>query len=166
MIMIRKPIKRNKHIAALSKDHHNGLLLCWKIRQGLKLNVSLVRIRAYINFFWQTHMVEHFRQEEVLLFDKVDASICRLGLDEHEIIRLLVNDINRGDNHDTTPFVQLAKMIEQHIRYEERILFPHLEAVLNQAQLEAIGTALDQHNTVEQPYADPFWIAHKTAVMV
>jgi hypothetical protein len=40
-----KPIKRNKHLKWLSRDHHFGLLACWKIRQGLK--IKLIQPASY-----------------------------------------------------------------------------------------------------------------------
>lgn len=40
-----KSIKRTKALQPLSRDHHHGLLLCWKIRQGIKLNVEPERIK-------------------------------------------------------------------------------------------------------------------------
>jgi hypothetical protein len=31
------------------------------------MQVDLARIRQYINYFWEKHMVEHFREEEEYL---------------------------------------------------------------------------------------------------
>lgn len=33
-------MKRNENLVPLSRDHHFGLLCCWKIRQGIKKEVS------------------------------------------------------------------------------------------------------------------------------
>ena len=30
-----KPLKRSKELAPLSREHHDGLLFAWKIKQGL-----------------------------------------------------------------------------------------------------------------------------------
>ena len=45
------PIKRHQAIVSFSKDHHFGLLLVWKIRQGLNKAVSAERISNYVLFF-------------------------------------------------------------------------------------------------------------------
>jgi len=37
----KKPIKRDKVLQPLSHDHHQGLLLCWKIRTGIKKGIEL-----------------------------------------------------------------------------------------------------------------------------
>lgn len=45
------PIKRHQAIVSFSKDHHFGLLLIWKIRQGLNKAVNPERISNYVTFF-------------------------------------------------------------------------------------------------------------------
>ena len=47
------PIKRHQAIVSFSKDHHFGLLLVWKIRQGLKKSIDPVRISNYVLFFFK-----------------------------------------------------------------------------------------------------------------
>ena len=63
-----QPIRRNKHILELSRDHHFTLLFCWKIRQGLKMQIAPERLKNYVNYFWGEHMQPHFREEEEILF--------------------------------------------------------------------------------------------------
>ena len=36
------PIKRSEYLKPLSRDHHQGLLLCWKIRTGLKKGIVFI----------------------------------------------------------------------------------------------------------------------------
>ena len=42
------PIKRHQALVSFSKDHHFGLLLVWKIKQGLNNAVFLELISNYI----------------------------------------------------------------------------------------------------------------------
>ena len=35
-----KPIKRHKAIQPLSREHHQGLLLCWKIGKGFEKGIE------------------------------------------------------------------------------------------------------------------------------
>lgn len=44
-----KPIKRHTALKPLSREHHHGLLLSWKIREGLKRNIEIPRIKKYID---------------------------------------------------------------------------------------------------------------------
>jgi len=39
------PIKRSIALQPLSREHHHGLLLCWKIRTGLKKGIDIDRIK-------------------------------------------------------------------------------------------------------------------------
>ncbi|HYK44172.1 MAG TPA: hypothetical protein VEV83_03330, partial [Parafilimonas sp.] len=67
----RTPIKRNAAIVELSKDHHFGLLLVWKTREGLKRSIEPERIGRYIIHFFETELKTHFKEEEELLFVEV-----------------------------------------------------------------------------------------------
>ncbi len=40
-----KPIKRSVALKPLSREHHHGLLLSWKIREGFNRNVEIERIK-------------------------------------------------------------------------------------------------------------------------
>ena len=54
---------------------------------------------------------------------------------------------------------RLANLIDDHIRYEERKLFPHLEKALSDKQLEEIGRKLDaQPSPATDDFEDQFWI--------
>ena len=64
--MNRKPIRRNENILKLSKEHHFSLLFCWKIRQGLKMNIDASRIVKYAQYFHAHFLRLHFREEELL----------------------------------------------------------------------------------------------------
>ena len=63
-----QPLKRHTSIVPLSKDHHHALLLCWKITQGLKKNIDVTRIKTYVDWFWENHVLLHFKIEEKYLF--------------------------------------------------------------------------------------------------
>ena len=63
-----KPIKRSVALKPLSREHHHGLLLSWKIREGFKQNVEIERIKRYIDWFWKHHLQAHFEFEENYVF--------------------------------------------------------------------------------------------------
>jgi len=60
-------MKRDKNIVPLSQDHHFGLLSGWKIKQGIKKNISYERIKNYINYHWDNSQSFHFDEEEKIL---------------------------------------------------------------------------------------------------
>ena len=148
------PIKRNKNIQPLSRDHHATLLFCWKIRQGLKKSADPARIKNYISWFRDYHMNQHFSEEEAILFAGIEDEMVRRAITEHREIESLVNQIVSGNS---TAFSQLADRVDDHVRFEERQLFNHLENLLSKEILENIGRELSAHASPVDDYADEFW---------
>jgi hypothetical protein len=62
-----RPIKRSKELAPLSREHHDGLLFAWKIKQGLANDTPIETIVSYTRWFWSNHIRPHFRDEEKVL---------------------------------------------------------------------------------------------------
>lgn len=154
----KKPIKRSEYIVALSRDHHAGLLFCWKIKEGLKKGVDLLRINKYVGFFWQKHLKEHFREEEALLFEQVDNDLTKQGKEEHKLLAEWFNKIISSEVKKPQEYLSFTELLINHIRFEERVLFPYLEAQLPATTLKAVGTYLAQHHVpFNDDYADEFW---------
>lgn len=57
-------MKRNINLIELSRDHHQGLLLGWKIKQGFKKDVSIAEITDYVIHFASEALFPHFEEEE------------------------------------------------------------------------------------------------------
>lgn len=66
-----KPIKRCKQLIPLSREHHDGLLFVWKLRQGLKNNTTVGVLRNFCNWYWTQHIKPHFHQEEKILLQYI-----------------------------------------------------------------------------------------------
>lgn len=158
--MERKPIKRNEHIVPLSREHHYGLLFCYKIRTGLKNNVDLTRIRSYINFFWDSHLQKHFKDEETLLFNRIDTPLCLKAKEQHVNISDQIKAINGTERENPIAYQTLEALVNDHTRLEERELFPYLESVLSQEDLQGVGKQLlkDREEHFSDDYPDEFWI--------
>jgi hemerythrin-like domain-containing protein len=152
------PIKRSEFIVALSIDHHAGLLFCWKIKEGIKKNAPLEKIQDYVHFFWNHHLKEHFREEEELLYNRVDDDLSRQGKSEHKMLKQRVNQLNPHSSN-AQEYIEFADLMTKHIRFEERILFPHMEATLPEATLKQVGEYLsNQHSVLPiDNYRDEFW---------
>ncbi|SDC06407.1 hemerythrin domain-containing protein [Niabella drilacis] len=150
-------MKRHESIVPLSRDHHHGLLCCWKIRQGIKKKVAVTRIGAYIRYFWDIHLKDHFDEEEQWLFVAGDAQ-CAQAIAEHRRLQALQETI--AANAVTGDVEAFADLLDRHIRFEERILFPHLEQTLSAEKMAVIGTALEASHkkTGQDDYPDAFWL--------
>jgi len=162
IIMELQPIRRNKHILELSRDHHFTLLFCWKIRQGLKMQIAPERLKNYVNYFWGEHMQPHFREEEEILFKPVNDVKVQKALNDHQQIEDQVVNLLRMTSTDSADFFsKLADSVETHVRYEERQLFPHLEKILTEKHLKFIGAQLKKEEIAKDNYEDEFWIKKK-----
>jgi len=151
-------MKRNENIIPLSRDHHFGLLFSWKLRKGIQLKVDSERIRKYIAFFWENNLAPHFRDEEQFLFVLEDDAPCNRALSEHKQITALADAIIHKATSEEM-ILALADTLDQHIRYEERELFPYLEQQLPAATLATTGTHLSESHAPQQDqYEDEFWV--------
>ena len=153
------PIKRHKAIVSFSKDHHFGLLLVWKIRQGLDKAVNAERISNYACYFFKEDLDKHFKEEEQLLFQKlsIDDVLRKQAEEDHKTIYKLINSI--GENkHDSNLLSQLANGLEKHIRFEERELFNHLQTKITPEDLEIIAKRFSNNSkAIDEKWEDVFW---------
>lgn len=155
--MKNSPLKRDENLLKLSRDHHAGLLFCWKIRQGVKYHVAVERMIEYIKYFWDHHFSTHFKEEEEFLFAEVRDKEVQKALDDHQKIKTFVDQVSiSGMENEEDVLLELTDTVDDHIRYEERVLFPHLQEKLSDEQLRLIGEQI-----VEEPltdnYEDEFW---------
>ena len=159
------PLKRTEQLAPLSREHHDGLLFVWKIRQGLKNNISQDRLRSYCKWFWQNHIKPHFSQEENILipFMPPGHPLVEQLKSDHAHIRELILEIDRqNDQHD---YSLLCSLLDKHIRFEERELFTFLQKELTGDQLDDIYRQLEIHPISckeEDRWKDEFWIKAHT----
>lgn len=149
------PLKRHPSLRHLSHDHHHGLLLCWKIRQGFKLEVEPDRIKTYCEWFWKNHLQAHFEEEEKLIFPVLpeDDPMIKQALSEHKRLRKLFSTWENTEKN----LGQIEEELEKHIRFEERVLFPVIQEKATSAQLEVIAAQGDREKFVENG-EDTFWI--------
>ena len=160
MGILKTPVKRDENIKRLSREHHFSLLFCWKIRKGLKTDVATERIWKYVQYFWQQHLQPHFREEENIFFAPIKDRLVQRAINEHKYIKQQIEDLaNYSGNNERKSLAKIADMVYEHVRYEERDLFPHLERKLSKEQLENIGEQIEKHHqtSLRDLYEDQFW---------
>lgn len=156
-----QPIKRSKSLVSLSKEHHDGLLLCWKVRTGCRNKTELTRIANYIVQCYQTNLKQHFEHEETLLFSLLpDTDEMKIkALEQHQILAGIVEKLDRNNDCTESTLLSFADELDDHIRFEERQLFNYIETIVEPAQLEKAGNILNklhlQH--CETEWQDEFW---------
>lgn len=152
-----KPIKRSLALVSFSKDHHFALLLLWKIREGLKKNVTHERISKYVHHFFETDLKQHFKLEEEQMFAKLPAdNKMRIQAEqEHKYIYRLVEELQSKADRDS--LLHFCDTLEKHIRFEERQLFNFLQETLTEQELEQINRAHNMKHEAEETWSDVFW---------
>lgn len=115
-----KPIKRSESLKPLSREHHHGLLFCWKIRAGIKKNVEVSRIKKYADWFYQNYLVPHFEVEEKYVFPILgnENELIKRAVSEHAKMKQLFE--SNAEFEKNSNLIQEA--LEAHIRFEERVL--------------------------------------------
>jgi Uncharacterized conserved protein len=132
-----KSRRRHESLIPLSREHHDGLMVCLRIHRGLPLNHSdetWVREKATeITRFFATHLEPHFKAEEEALFpamrDVAEASeLVSELLSEHRMLEALGKRLcGTAGGQLAQALGEFADLLETHIRKEERELFPLYE---------------------------------------
>jgi hemerythrin-like domain-containing protein len=75
---------------------------------------------------------------------------------------VIINELGSvASQNRTDKLFLLADSVDEHVRYEERILFPYLEKELSGEQLEDIGKRIPGA-PLKDNYEDAFWIKSKS----
>ncbi len=144
-------MKRHPALYQLSHDHHQGLILAQQLKKDAPrykgLPSTLDRKKDYAISFYNNELVKHFEDEEKILFpsaiksDDEIASLVKEVISEHRKIESLINDLKKND--DVVGLLdELGRLLENHIRKEERKLFPKMEETLSEKELIVIGEKL------------------------
>jgi hypothetical protein len=108
-------IQRNELLKPISREHHHGLLLCWKIRTGLQKGIEPERIKKYAEWFYENHLLAHFDFEEIHIFllPGIEQSLIKRALSEHRKLRRLFEA--KTDVLKTLNWIE--ELLEAHIRF-------------------------------------------------
>lgn len=139
----------------MSREHHHGLLVGWKIRMGIRNEIDPSRIRRYLNWFYTHHLVPHFVMEEHYLFPILGAGHeeVQTALEQHYQIHqfFIKPEFTIQDLQD------LEQLMTQHIRFEERVLFNTIQSCADEETLHLLDTHLLDEDFTDNE-TDPFWL--------
>jgi hemerythrin-like domain-containing protein len=132
------------------------------LRQGIKYHIETDRMKKFVKYFWAHFFSGHFKEEEEILFASVKDQEVQKALEDHRKIKFFVDKIKiSGKGNEQKVMLDLADTLDDHILFEERILFPHLQKKLSDDQLEKIEMQLVQKPFVDK-YKDEFWVKSKS----
>ena len=149
------PIKRNESLKAISREHHHGLLLCWKIRTGIKKQIEPERIKKYSDWFYTSQLLPHFELEEEHIFTLLgnENELVKKALSEHRRLKRLFESETEVMKNMTL----IEEELESHIRFEERVLFNEIQLIATEEQLQEIKTIHTEEKFLDN-LTDAFWL--------
>lgn len=133
-------MKRHPVLQPLSDDHHRALILARRLRGTAAEDtpIDLEGLASEVRRTYEADLEPHFAvEEEALLPALRDVGLQALvdrTLADHARIRALIANVWT----DAT-VRELGALLERHVRFEERELFPEAEQALAADVLEAIG---------------------------
>ena len=136
-------MKRDPALVPLSHDHHQALFVAQALRRANEATAP--EARARFAAYWAEHGQPHFRlEEEVLLpaFARYGDShhpLVAQALCDHVAIRRLAGEVELAS---PAGLRELGTRLVEHVRLEERELFPLIESALPPAALSAVAGAL------------------------
>lgn len=138
-------MKRAEALRPLSREHLGALLAARALREADDAGEGAERFLE----FWRDDGRRHFRiEEEVLLPEwaaagEVDREGVARMLEEHLAIRREALRVESGDA-SLEELRELGRLLHDHVRFEERRLFPEVEAALSAHDLERLAAAIER----------------------
>jgi len=154
-------MKRNPNLVHLSSEHHDGLIIALRIKKALAKLDDLAPILAYVLHTWPI-LKNHFTQEEenFFLFPQINRNHIHIKkmLDEHQQFEQLISRLSHRSTQLKDDLLAFSELLKNHIRFEERVLFPYLEEILSEDELHQIGNRLTQsHQPLSVNWGVNFW---------
>ena len=148
-------MKRHKSLFPLSHEHQHGLALALKLkypkRQLSSSNeAEISELKSELADKYENILRKHFRKEERYLVPGFeDNNLMKQMLGEHIKLEGLYNKIVSNSEgwklEQQRDMLNLfGELLDLHIRFEERELFPMIEKSLSEEQLEELGKKLKE----------------------
>ncbi len=147
-----RDMKRSRELKPLSSEHHQALLVAFQLKKGLAGHAEsagapkdLPGLLALARRFEEQIFRPHTRAEEDLLGRFIQAAdMERLRAEHGEMTRLLELARTARPGDLRAQLGAFADLLERHVRWEERELFPYAEGHVDEATLANIGGELEK----------------------
>jgi Hemerythrin HHE cation binding domain len=145
-------MRRSRELKPLSSDHHQALLVAFQLKKGLAGHAEtagaprdLPGLVALARRFDEQIMRMHTRAEEELLGRLITGPDMSRLREEHGDLSRLLDGARTGRASDQRGQLSaFADLLERHVRWEERELFPYAEGHVDEATLATIGGELEK----------------------
>ena len=133
-------MRRHDSLIPLTHDHHHVLALARRLKAaaGQDAATRMDHGREFLEFF-ASETVEHFRVEEEAVFplgldDPAVEPLLTQAMMDHLRIHRLVAELRIAQEDDDVPgdmLATIAHTLQEHVRLEEKSLFPLIEERLS-----------------------------------
>lgn len=136
-------MKRDERLRGLSSEHHHALRLARRVADACRGEGADDELVQEVDLAWQQTLGPHFTTEEELLLPGLDGAgegdIADRTRDDHARLRDHLRAAMAGELERLADF---AELLHQHVRFEERVLFPACEETLAP---EVLARVLERH---------------------
>jgi hemerythrin-like domain-containing protein len=155
-------MKRDVSLQPLSRHHHDALMACLMIEKGVRKQTDLKVLQDFTRQLWDKDLNDHFKLEETHLVPSLRQKqfpeyILQSLLRDHELLRVLsARILNGGASYKG--FLAFSTLLEQHVRFEERLVFEKAQEMLPEQELRQVGSHFpDNKNAFCKNYPVKFW---------
>jgi iron-sulfur cluster repair protein YtfE (RIC family) len=142
-------MKRAPALRGLSEQHHHGLVAARHLRLAAAGERPLEETIAQFLRAWSDEIEPHFRAEEEVLLPEFGLAaepehpLITRTLTEHVALRRSVRLLRLSEGELRQALAaQLGRDLDDHIHFEERVLFPAVEGALSASMLATLGKEL------------------------
>ena len=155
-------MKRDAGLQPISRQHHDALMACLIIEKGVRKQTDLKILQDFTRKVWDNDLSRHFTLEENYLVPqlrqrKFPEYIIRSLLRDHELLRVLSQRIlNGGASYQG--FLTFSTLLEQHVRFEERLVFEKAQELIPESELQEVGAHFPSNvDAICKNYPNKFW---------
>ena len=142
--------RRHEALVPLTHDHHHALAQARRLKEVAGLESEAARRNAandFVNFYFG-RAVRHFHEEEELFFaplvdDPEAGGLVLRAVTEHLRLHALVRTVKRqlsGGEADNETLIKISDLLTEHVRFEEKELFPMVERLVSDNELADLAT--------------------------
>lgn len=145
-------MKRHEALIPLSREHHQFLVLAQLLKIDAptypKLPQDLHGKFQYAKRMHEELMQQHWKKEEEVLFEQIEGvhpdidQLLYVLKDDHTELNERLEKL-AGEVNQAFAMNEIATLLEQHVRTEERELFEKIQQHCTEEQLKALGSALE-----------------------
>jgi len=135
-------MKRHPSLVPLSDDHHTALVLARRLRKASPAMEAseIATLSSEVRATFRAELEPHFAIEEKWLFPAIEANgaapLAERAAEHHVRLRRLVYEEWTSETAG-----RIGELLKQHVRFEERSLFPKAEEILSDSLLARVYEA-------------------------